>query len=320
MENLTTVLICAVVAIGVLLAFIAVIHQQECCIVERLGAFNRVLEPGLHFYIPIIETLSPRLSLRISQLDVKIETKTKDNVFIDLMVSVQYRILPAKVYEAFYKLNNPRKQIEAYVFDVVRAQVPKIDLDDVFEKKDDIANAVEGELKEAMDDFGYEIVKALVTDISPASNVKAAMNEINASQRIRVAATEKGEAEKILKVKQAEAEAEACIKRAEAEAEACVLHGKGLAGQRYEIVSGLRGSVEEFIQNVPGLTEKDVMEMVLLIQYIDTLKEIAGSSKSNVIFVPNSPGNVADLAGQIRQSIIEAQQVGQLTPNPASEH
>lgn len=292
-----------VAVLGVLLLVSAVIvEQQTCAVVERLGRFCRVLEPGISFIIPFIDRVKARLSLRILQLDVVIETKTNDNVFINLMVSVQYRVLPQKIYEAFYMLQNPKRQIEAFVFDVVRAQVPKILLDDVFEKKDDIAVVVESELSEQMATFGYEIVKALVTDISPAKNVKDAMNEINASQRIRVASTEKGEAEKILKVKQAEAEAEACV-----------LHGKGLAGQRYAIVNGLKDSVEEFVKNIPGLSEKDVMEMVLLIQYIDTLKEIAGSSKSNVIFVPNSPGNVADLAGQIRESIISGQQVGKLS-------
>ena len=291
------------VAVIVVLAFsLEIVNQQYCCIVERLGRFDRILNPGLYFVIPLVDHVRAKLSLRIQQLDVNIETKTRDNVFINIMVSVQFRILPTKVYEAFYTLNNPRQQIEAFVFDVVRAQVPKIVLDDVFEKKDDIADAVETQLKGDMEKFGYEIVKALVTDISPASNVKAAMNEINASQRIRVASTEKGEAEKILKVKQAEAEAEACI-----------LHGKGLAGQRQAIVNGLKDSVEEFVKNIPGLSEKDVMDTVLLIQYIDTLKEIAGSSNSNVIFVPNNPGSVGDLSNQIRQAIISAEQVGKLS-------
>jgi regulator of protease activity HflC (stomatin/prohibitin superfamily) len=296
------VLIILVAVVGVVLfASVFTVGQQTCAIIERFGKFHRIAGPGLNILIPLIDQIRLRLSLKICQLDVNIETKTQDNVFIDLMVSVQYRILPTKVYEAFYMLQNPTKQIEAFVFDVIRAQVPKILLDDVFERKDDIANAVKSELSDVMAEFGYEIVKALVTDISPANNVKAAMNEINAAQRVRVAATEKGEAEKILKVKQAEAEAEASI-----------LHGKGLAGQRYAIVSGLKDSVEEFVRQVPGLSQKDVMEMVLLIQYIDTLKEIAGSSKSNVIFVPHSPGNVSDLANQLRESIIIGQQMNKM--------
>ncbi|MDR0351631.1 MAG: SPFH domain-containing protein [Puniceicoccales bacterium] len=269
------------------------VDQQTCAIVERFGKFIRIAYPGLQIKIPIIDTIRTRLSMRITQLDVNVETKTQDNVFINILVSVQYRVLSGKIYEAFYMLQSPKHQIEAFVFDVVRAQVPKISLDDVFAKKDDIADAVKIELSEMMAEFGYEIVKALVTDIAPAPNVKAAMNEINAAQRTRVAASEKGEAEKILKVKHAEAEAESSI-----------LHGKGLAGQRHAIVSGLKNSVEEFIKQVPGLSQKNVMEMVLLIQYIDTLKEIAGNSKSNVIFVPNSPGNLSSLADQIRESIL----------------
>jgi regulator of protease activity HflC (stomatin/prohibitin superfamily) len=301
-EKIMEVLIILVVIVGIVL-FVSIftVEQQTCAVIERFGKFHRIAGPGLNVLIPLIDQVRLRLSLKICQLNVNIETKTQDNVFIDLMVSVQYRILPAKVYEAFYMLQNPTKQIEAFVFDVVRAQVPKILLDDVFERKDDIANAVKSELSDVMAEFGYEIVKALVTDISPANNVKAAMNEINAAQRVRVAATEKGEAEKILKVKQAEAEAEASI-----------LHGKGLAGQRHAIVSGLKDSVEEFVRQVPGLSQKDVMEMVLLIQYIDTLKEIAGSSKSNVIFVPHSPGNVSDLANQLRESIIIGQQMSKM--------
>ncbi|MDR0740912.1 MAG: SPFH domain-containing protein [Puniceicoccales bacterium] len=296
------ILIILVVVIGVILfASVFTVEQQTCAIVERFGKFHRIAGPGLNILIPLIDQVRLRSSLKICQLNVDIETKTQDNVFIDLMVSVQYRILPAKVYEAFYMLQNPTKQIEAFVFDVIRAQVPKILLDDVFERKDDIADAVKSELSDVMAEFGYEIVKALVTDISPANNVKAAMNEINAAQRVRVAATEKGEAEKILKVKQAEAAAEASI-----------LHGKGLAGQRHAIVSGLKDSIEEFVRQVPGLSQKDVMEMVLLIQYIDTLKEIAGSSKSNVIFVPHSPGNVSDLASQLRESIIIGQQMNKM--------
>jgi regulator of protease activity HflC (stomatin/prohibitin superfamily) len=294
-------IISVVIVVVVLLASIFTVEQQTCALIERFGKFHRIAGPGLNILIPLIDRIRLRPSLKICQLDVGIETKTQDNVFINLMVSVQYRVLPSKIYEAFYMLQNPAKQIEAFVFDVVRAQVPRILLDDVFERKDDIANAVKSELSDVMAEFGYEIVKALVTDISPASNVKAAMNEINAAQRVRVAAAEKGEAEKILKVKQAEAEAEASI-----------LHGQGLAGQRHAIVSGLKDSVEEFVRQVPGLSQKDVMEMVLLIQYIDTLKEIAGSSKSNVIFVPHSPGNVSDLASQLRESIIVGQQMNKM--------
>lgn len=297
-----TGIITVVVLIVLLANALFTVDQQTCAIVERFGKFLKIARPGLNFKIPFIDVIASRLSLKIHQLDVNIETKTQDNVFVNIMVSVQFRVLYNKIYEAFYMLQDPAKQIEAFVFDVVRAQVPKILLDDVFVKKDDIANAVKTELSGVMEEFGYEIVKSLVTDISPAANVKAAMNEINAAQRVRVAATEKGEADKILKVKQAEAEAESSI-----------LHGKGLAGQRHAIVSGLKESVDEFVKRIPGLSQKDVMETVLLIQYIDTLKEIAGSSKSNVIFVPNSPGNVSNLAEQIRESIIVGEEMRKMS-------
>jgi len=280
------------------------VQQQSCAIIERFGKYHRVAKSGLHFKIPFIDTISTKLSLRINQLNVSVETKTKDNVFVNLLVAVQYRVLPEKVYEACYMLQDPEEQIKAFVFDLVRAQVPLLDLDDVFSKKDDIANAVKTELEGQMAEFGYGIIKALVTDVNPDANVKAAMNEINTAQRLRIAATEKGEAEKIMKIKQAEAEADASI-----------LHGKGIAGQRQAIIEGLGDSVEEFIKQIPGTDASRVMDMVLMIQYIDTLKEIGGSSKSNVVFVPNTPGNVKDLASHIQETVFAAQKLDENKKN-----
>jgi len=274
------------------------VKQQSCAVIERFGKYKRIAKSGLHCKIPFIDTVSTKLSLKIKQLDVSVETKTKDNVFVNLLVAVQYRVLQDKVYEACYMLQDPEEQIKAFVFDLVRAQVPLLDLDDVFSKKDDIAVAVKTELEGQMAEFGYGIIKALVTDVNPDRNVKAAMNEINTAQRLRIAATEKGEAEKIMKIKQAEAEADASI-----------LHGKGIAGQRQAIIEGLGDSVEEFIKQIPGTDATRVMDMVLMIQYIDTLKEIGGSSKSNVVFVPNTPGNVKDLAGQIQETVFAAQKL-----------
>ncbi|GHT91395.1 protease [Alphaproteobacteria bacterium] len=274
------------------------VQQQTCAVIERMGKFHRIADPGLRWRIPFIDAIASRLSFRIHQLDVSVETKTLDNVFVNVVVAVQYKVLPEKVFEACYMLNDSTYQIEAFVFDLVRAQVPKLVLDDVFSKKDDIADAVESELATPMAEFGYGIIKALVTDINPDQNVKAAMNEINTAQRLRVAATEKGEAEKILRVKHAEAEAEASI-----------LHGKGIAGQRQAIIDGLGQSVEGFVRQIPGAKASHVMDMVLLIQYIDTLKEIGAGSKSNVVFVPHSPGNVAELSNQIRETIFAAQSV-----------
>lgn len=295
METLTYILFFMVaIAIG---GFF-VVRQQTCSVIERFGKFHRIAEPGLSWRIPFIDNILTKLSFRIHQLDVAVETKTLDNVFVNVVVAVQYKILPEKVFEACYMLQDPEYQIKAFVFDLVRAQVPKLTLDDVFSKKDDIADAVKIELEKPMSDFGYGIVKALVTDINPDQNVKSAMNEINTAQRLRVAAAEKGEAEKILKVKQAEAEAEASI-----------LHGKGIAGQRQAIIEGLGQSVEEFVRQIPGTQVSHVMDMVLLIQYIDTLKEIAAGSKSNVIFVPHSPGTVNELSTQIRETIFAAQKI-----------
>jgi len=280
------------------MSLIYTVKQQNCAVIERFGKFNRISRSGLHFKIPLIDRISSKISLKIKQLNVSVETKTKDNVFVDLVVAVQYNVLPNKVYEACYMLQDPEQQIKAFVFDLVIAQVPLLDLDDVFAKKDDIANAVKKELDSQMEEFGYGIIKALVTDVNPDANVKSAMNEINTAQRLRIAATEKGEAEKIMK-----------IKRAEAEAEASVLHGKGIAGQRQAVIEGMGESVEEFVKQIPGTDASRVMDMVLMIQYIDTLKEIGGSSKSNVVFVPHTPGNVKDLSTQIQETVFSAQKL-----------
>ena len=282
------------------------VEQQSIALVERFGKFERSARAGLNFKIPLVERIAGRVNLRVRQLDIPVETKTKDNVFVKVVVSVQYRALDERIYEAFYKLENPDQQIRAFIFDVVRAQVPKIILDDVFEKKDDIANAVESELSEMMSSFGYGIVKALITDIDPDAKVKAAMNEINEAQRLRIAANERGEAEKILKVKQAEAEAQSKA-----------LQGQGIADQRRAIIDGLRTSVDQFQKSVSGVSAADVMSLVLMTQYFDTLKEMGASSKSNTILIPHSPGYVNDLSEQLRDAIITGNQVA--TNNLAKE-
>ncbi|PPS17328.1 hypothetical protein GOBAR_AA03239 [Gossypium barbadense] len=291
------------------------VDQSTVAVKERFGKFDEVLEPGCHF-LPwcIGSQLAGRLTLRLQQLDVRCETKTKDNVFVNVVASIQYRALAEKANDAFYKLSNPRTQIQAYVFDgltnsylialisffnllpnVIRASVPKLDLDDAFEQKNDIAKAVEDELEKAMSAYGYEIVQTLIVDIEPDEHVKRAMNEINAAARMRVAANEKAEAEKIIQ-----------IKRAEGEAESKYLSGVGIARQRQAIVDGLRDSVLGFSVNVPGTTAKDVLDMVLITQYFDTMKEIGAASKSSSVFIPHGPGAVRDIATQIRDGLLQA--------------
>jgi regulator of protease activity HflC (stomatin/prohibitin superfamily) len=295
------VILGVVITIGsIALVFsIFTVDQQTAAIVQRFGEFKRIASPGLHFKIPIIDQIAGRLSLRVAQLDVQVDTKTEDNVFVTVTVAVQYFVLQDKIYQAFYELSNPQAQITSFVFDVVRARVPRLKLDELFERKDEIADVVKSEIANTMDNFGYGIVKALVTDIDPDARVKVAMNEINAAQRLRVAANEKGEAEKILKVK-----------AAEAEAQSKALQGKGIADQRREIINGLRESVDEFAKGVPGATAHDVMSLILMTQYFDTLKEIGASSHSNSILLPHSPGFLNDLSGQIRNAIIAGNEVG----------
>ncbi|KAL3841115.1 hypothetical protein ACJIZ3_025706 [Penstemon smallii] len=261
--------------------------------------FDDVLHPGCHC-LPwcVGYQLAGSLTLRLQQLDVRCETKTKDNVFVTVVASIQYRALAEKASDAFYRLSNTKEQIQAYVFDVIRASVPKLDLDSTFEQKNDIAKAVEDELEKAMSAYGYEIVQTLIVDIEPDTQVKRAMNEINAAARLRVAANEKAEAEKILQ-----------IKRAEGEAESKYLSGLGIARQRQAIVDGLRDSVLAFSENVPGTSAKDVMDMVLVTQYFDTMKEVGASSKSSAVFIPHGPGAVKDIASQIREGLLQAEGV-----------
>jgi regulator of protease activity HflC (stomatin/prohibitin superfamily) len=285
------------------------VRQQTAAIVERFGRFKRTAGAGLNFKIPLIDRIAGRMSLRVQQLDVRVETKTKDNVFVFVIVSVQFFVIPDKVTDAFYKLQNAEAQITSYVYDVVRARVPNILLDSVFETKDDIAQAVKLELEQIMDDFGYGIVKALVTDIDPDANVKASMNQINAAQRLRVAAVEQAEADKIR-----------VVKAAEAEAESKALQGKGIADQRTAIVNGLRASVAEFQSGVSGTSAQDVMNLVLMTQYFDTLKEVGLSSNSNTIMIPHSPAGMTDISDQLRNAMVQANELTKTHHNSTPKH
>lgn len=291
-------IILTIVIVLILANGLFTVTQQTAAIVERFGRFKRIGKAGLNFKIPIIDRIAGRLSLRVQQLDVRVETKTKDNVFVFVIVSVQYYVLPDKVVDAFYRLQDPKMQITSFVFDTVRARVPSIVLDDLFEKKDDIAQAVKTELDTVMDDFGYGIIKALVTDIDPDAKVKASMNEINAAQRLREAAIQQAEADKIR-----------VVKAAEGEAESKALQGQGIANQRKAIIEGLKESVENFSSNVEGAKAQDVMNLVLMTQYFDTIKDIGLSSKSNTILIPHSPGGMQDISAELRNAIITGNEV-----------
>jgi len=256
-------------------------------IVERFGKYNRIARPGLQFLVPWCETVR-FIDLQVRQAAVNVETKSKDNVFVTIPVSVQYQVVEEKVFDAYYKLSDPQRQIESYVFNSILGHVPTLTLDEAFEQMQQISIAVKKDLDEVMDTFGYNILRALVTDIVPDAKVKAAMNDINAAQREQIAAQARGEAEKILKVKQAEAEAESKA-----------LQGDGTARQRQAIIKGLQQSVEEFKGAVEGSTAKDVIAMVLMTQYFDTLREVGVTGKASTIFLPSSPGTVNDMMTQI---------------------
>ncbi|KAL5570011.1 hypothetical protein UlMin_026586 [Ulmus minor] len=276
--------------------FCSCIDQASVGIVERWGRYERLAEPGLHFFNPFAgECLATVLSTRISSLDVRIETKTKDNVFVQLVCSIQYRVLKENADDAFYELQNPREQIQAYVFDVVRAVVPKMTLDELFEQKGEVAKAVLEELEKVMGAYGYNIEHILMVDIIPDSHVRVAMNEINAAQRLQLASVYKGEAEKILQ-----------IKRAEGDAEAKYLGGVGVAKQRQAITDGLRENILNFSHTVEGTSAKEVMDLIMVTQYFDTIKDLGNSSKNTTVFIPHGPGHVRDIGDQIRNGMMEA--------------
>ena len=285
--SLVILAILGLVAIVLIVKTLYTVRTASAGVVERFGKFNRITQPGLHFLFPFAETVY-FVDLQVRQAQFAVETKTRDNVFVQMPVSVQYQILPDHIYDAFYKLSAPQKQIESFVFNSILGHVPKLTLDETFEQQSGISVAVKTELDSTMSNFGFNILNALVTDIVPDTKVKDAMNDINAAQRTQVAAQARGEAEKILKVKQAEAEAESKA-----------LQGKGIAAERQAIIDGLRASIENFREAVPGATAEDVMALVLLTQYFDTLKDIGTRTGNNTIFLPNNPGAAHDFLTQI---------------------
>ena len=290
----------------VLLSGIFAVKQQTAVLVERFGKFHSIKQSGLQFKIPFFDRIAGRVTLKIQQLDVIVETKTKDNVFVKLKVSVQFRVLQEAVYDAFYKLENPHEQITAYVFDTVRAEVPKMKLDEVFERKDDIAVAIRRELEEAMNEYGFGIVKALVTDIDPDIAVKNAMNRINAAERQKLAAEYEGEAERIR-----------IVAKAKAEAESKRLQGQGIADQRREIARGLEESVD--ILNNVGINSQEASALIVVTQHYDTLQSLGEHANSNLILLPNAPSAATDMLNNMVTSFAASQQISTQMGKPKSK-
>jgi regulator of protease activity HflC (stomatin/prohibitin superfamily) len=293
-----TFYIIIVLAVFLLLASFFTVKQQSAAVIERFGKYNSTRQSGLQLKIPVIDRVAGRLNLRIQQLDVIIETKTKDNVFVKMKVSVQFKVIQEKVYEAFYKLEYPHDQITSYVFDVVRAEVPKLKLDDVFERKDDIAVAVKRELNEAMTTYGYDIINTLITDIDPDIQVKNAMNRINAADREKTAAEYEAEAGRIR-----------IVAKAKAEAESKRLQGQGIADQRREIARGLVESVD--VLNKVGINSQEASALIVVTQHYDTLQAIGADANSNLILLPNSPQAGSDMLNNMVASFTASNQVGE---------
>src|SRR5690625_137680 len=279
-------------------ASVFTVKQQTAAMVERFGRFQSIRSSGIHFKIPIFDKIAGKVNLKVQQLDVLIETKTKDNVFVKLRVSVQYKVIDDRIYDAFYKLQSHKDQITSYVFDVVRAEVPKMIVDDVFEKKNSIAVAVKTELNDAMVDYGYDIIKTLVTDIDPDPEVKRAMNQINTAQREEVAAKHQGEAERIR-----------IVAKARAEAESKRLQGQGIADQRREIARGLLDSVD--VLNTVGINSQEASALIVVTQHYDTLEAIGEVTNSNLILLPNSPQAGSDMLNNMIASFTASNQIGE---------
>src|SRR6202789_815390 len=299
----------AFLALSIFLGSFFTVQTAQVAIVQRLGKFARIAGPGLNWKTPYLETVVQRMSMKVQQFEVQVETKTQDNVFVQIPVSIQYKVIPEGVESAFYKLSDAVKQIESMVYNVVLGHVPKMKLDDTFLNQADIASALRDNLDASMKEYGYSIVKVLISDIVPDQKVKAAMNDINAAQREREATISRAETNKLLLVKQAEAEAES--KR---------LQGEGIANQRKAIISGLKDSVEDFAKTVPGSTPQDVMQLVLMTQYFDTLKEVAANDHTNTILIPHTPNTLTDIFSQIRTAIITGSEMTKHTsvaPAPA---
>ena len=280
----------------VILGSFFTIRTAEVGVIVRFGKFLRVAQPGLNWKVPFIDGVAGRVSLRVNQIKLTMETKTSDNVFVTIPISVQTQVRPEAVYDAFYKLSNPEAQIQSYVEQVILGHVPGMTLDEVFASQSGIAAAVKKELDADMAGFGYEIVNVLVTDIVPDEKVKAAMNDINAAQREQVAASARGEAEKIL-----------VVKKAEAEAESKALQGQGVANQRRAIIEGLQRSIEAFQKVVGGTSASEVMQLVLVTQYFDTLRSIGETNKTSTLFLSHNPGAVKEISDQILESMLVAE-------------
>lgn len=293
-----TYIIVAFVLLVLFFSSVFTVKQQTAAMIERFGKFNSTRSSGIQLKIPIFDKIAGKVNLKVQQLDVLIETKTKDNVFVKIRVSVQYKVIDDRIYDAFYKLQSHKDQITSYVFDVVRAEVPKMLVDDVFEKKNSIAVAVKTELNDAMVEYGYDIIKTLVTDIDPDTEVKRAMNQINTAEREEVAAKHQGEAERIR-----------IVAKARAEAESKRLQGQGIADQRREIARGLFDSVD--VLNTVGINSQEASALIVVTQHYDTLESIGGDTNSNLILLPNSPQAGSEMLNNMIASFAASNQIGE---------
>ncbi|MDG2195065.1 MAG: SPFH domain-containing protein [Polaribacter sp.] len=303
MESFLSNLIYILPILFIIVLTVFTVKQQTAVIIETFGKYSSIRHSGIQLKIPGIQRIAGRVSLKIQQLDVIVETKTLDDVFTKIKVSVQFVIIKSKVYDAFYKLEYPHDQITSYVFDVVRAEVPKMKLDDVFVKKDDIAIAIKSELQEAMINYGFDIIKTLVTDIDPDAQVKEAMNRINAADREKTAAQYEGDAQRIL-----------IVERAKAEAESKRLQGKGIADQRREIARGLEESVD--VLNKAGINSQEASALIVITQHYDTLQSIGSDTKSNLILLPNNPNAASSMLNDMVTSLVAANKINEPPQKP----
>lgn len=294
-------MVSVIILIAILIAFFAasvfIVPQQQAYIVERFGKFQSVMFAGIHMRIPFVDRIAMKTNMRVSQLNVKLETKTLDNVFVTVVASTQFRVNPENVATAYYELRDPAGQLRSYMEDALRSAIPALTLDDAFARKDDVAADVQKTVGNEMSRFGFTVVKTLITAIDPSPQVKHAMDSINAAQREKEATRQRAEAQRIQIETQAAAEAEKTR-----------LQGEGQANYRREIANGIVDQIKS-LQAV-GMNIGDVNNVVLFNQYLDVMRSLAESDNAKTVVLPAStPGGYQELYEQTTKAMLTANEV-----------
>ncbi|KEG07108.1 hypersensitive-induced response protein 1-like [Trypanosoma grayi] len=254
------------------------VGQSEVAVLETCGRFNTIAGPGCHCVLPWTYKAGT-LSMRLREHHFMIRSKTKDNVFVTLKLTINVQVVPDRVDAAFYGLEEPLSIIQSYVENSVEAKIPLYNLEALFIERGTISQQLKNETDAIMEVYGWDIVSALITEIDPGDEMTEAINSIQKYQRLRVAAVDEAETKKMQRVRAAEA---LCESRR--------LAGQGLAEQRKAIVAGLRKSVEVMRHDANGLNNEDVLNLLLINQYYDTMKSVAENSGGSLLIIDGAGG------------------------------